>query len=150
MEKQKGVTVTALYILAAAFIAELSAAAVIDLKTMKIPDIINIIIAGTGLVYSFLSPPFYHHIIGALTGGIPILIISMYSGMGGGDVKLAAAAGLFVGGIRAIWSLVVAFFLGGIAAFVMIAIRYANGKSRIPFAPFISAGFIITLILGGI
>ncbi|CDZ23777.1 hypothetical protein CCDG5_0647 [[Clostridium] cellulosi] len=150
MEKQKGVTVTALYILAAAFIAELSAAAVIDLKTMKIPDIINIIIAGTGLVYSFLSPPFYRHIVGALAGGIPILLISMHSGMGGGDVKLAAAAGLFVGGLSPIWSLIIAFLLGGATSFILIAIKYANGKSRIPFAPFLSTGFIITLFWGGI
>jgi leader peptidase (prepilin peptidase)/N-methyltransferase len=69
-------------------------------------------------------------------------------GMGGGDIKLAAVIGLFLG-----WPLgLVAVFLGCCAAgLVGVALLMAKKKGRkdpIPFGPFLALGAFVTVLWG--
>jgi len=70
--------------------------------------------------------------------------------MGGGDVKLLAAAGLWVGFSAAPWLLAAIFLAGGILALIYIIVRKLRGKSRreagrIPYGIAIAAGALCVL-----
>ena len=70
--------------------------------------------------------------------------------MGGGDVKLLAAAGLWVGFSAAPWLLAAIFIAGGVLALIYIIVRKLRGKSRreagrIPYGIAIAAGALWVL-----
>ena len=79
--------------------------------------------------------------------GIPFFFSWLNGEMGGGDVKLIVAIGLYLG----IANTLVAFLLMiPILAFSMVYVWIKNGtsKGKISFAPVISYGVISTLLLG--
>jgi len=73
---------------------------------------------------------------------LSILVIALLSrgGMGGGDVKLAAAAGAFLGLQYSLLGLLLAFIFGALVGLVLMALGKKRRKDYIPFAPFIAAG----------
>jgi prepilin signal peptidase PulO-like enzyme (type II secretory pathway) len=92
-------------------------------------------------------------LLGFAAGGGVLLVIGLLSiwilkkeGMGGGDIKLAAACGLYMGLERT----VVSFFITSYLAFIIVMILFAAGKLKkgqyLPFGPFLSAGAIIATI----
>lgn len=80
-----------------------------------------------------------------------LFALSFAGGMGMGDVKLAgvlgAAAGL-VSPSGAMLSPLLAFGLGGLASAVILVTRRGTRATRIPFGPFMLAGFWIAAALG--
>lgn len=100
---------------------------------------------------------------GALTGVPPILplvsgaawflfllVLNLGGGMGMGDVKLAGVLGLCLGSIgpaQPLVGLALAFGLGGTAGILVLVRRVGGGDSRIPFGPFLLAGFWVTVAL---
>jgi leader peptidase (prepilin peptidase) / N-methyltransferase len=85
-----------------------------------------------------------------LVGFALLLLLAVLSrgGMGGGDVKLAVAIGLWVGLRQLPMTLLVGVILGGIAAIFLILFRGSGRKSAMPFAPFLCGGTLIGLIWG--
>jgi leader peptidase (prepilin peptidase)/N-methyltransferase len=76
------------------------------------------------------------------------VVLGSRGGMGGGDVKLAAMIGAFLGGAAAIVALCCAVALGAAAGLVLIALRLRNGKQTIPFGPALAAGALIAVFAG--
>jgi len=68
--------------------------------------------------------------------------------MGGGDVKLAAMIGAFVGWRYIIILLFLGFFLGALAGIILIFSKIKSRKDAVPFGPFIVLGFFISLLWG--
>jgi len=95
-------------------------------------------------------PGVINHIIGGAFGFIFFLTVAIIKpgGMGFGDVKLAGLIGLVTG----MPMVLVALFLGivapGIAAIVLLLLRFKKGKDAVPYAPFLGSGVIIALIWG--
>lgn len=78
------------------------------------------------------------------------LILSVGGGMGMGDVKLAALLGLCLGSIGvapAVAGLALAFLFGGVAGILVLVRRVGGTQSRIPFGPFLLAGFWVAIAL---
>jgi len=130
----------------------------IDAKTQEIPDILVGAIALAGAVWIVLGGITWQNaLLGAAAGALPLLIIDRLSlilakkdAFGYGDVKLMAAAGLFLG-----WQLVfVAFFFafvsGGLVAAVLLLIKKVERGQYIAFAPFLCLGIAIAFFLGEI
>jgi len=67
--------------------------------------------------------------------------------MGGGDIKLAAFIGLYLGGY-VLLALFISFALGAIVGMFMIAKNKTSAKEMIPFGPFMAAGSILTIFFG--
>ncbi|WP_286975736.1 A24 family peptidase, partial [Candidatus Aquicultor secundus] len=67
--------------------------------------------------------------------------------MGGGDIKLAAFIGLYLGGY-VLLALFISFALGAIVGIVMISRDKKSAKEMIPFGPFMAAGSILTIFFG--
>ncbi|AGA69194.1 type IV leader peptidase [Desulfitobacterium dichloroeliminans LMG P-21439] len=120
------------------FIALLSAASLWDLKKRIIPDTICVFIVLTGL---FIFEPL--KLFGVLAA-LPFLLAALiWDGMGGGDIKLMAAAGLVLG----LQKSMAAIIIGLTAMLVFHAIytliqrlRGRNAPKAYPLAPFLSLG----------
>lgn len=129
----------------------------IDVDYQEIPDSISITGIFVGLLVSALYPRlqgangnlegFLSSLTGALAGGASIYLVGVIGkaifrkeAMGGGDVKLLAMIGAFLGWKMAIITFFAAPFLGSV---VGIAVKIKTGQSLIPYGPFLSlAGFI--------
>ncbi|MBO9626532.1 MAG: prepilin peptidase [Microbacterium sp.] len=74
------------------------------------------------------------------------------AGLGGGDVKLSAVVGLVLGwhGWQALAvGAASAFVLAAVYAIALMALRRADGSTRIAFGPWMVAGAVIGVIAGG-
>jgi len=72
-------------------------------------------------------------------------------GMGFGDVKLAGVLGLFLAwlgwGELAVGAFA-AFLLGGVFGIVLLAVKRAGRKTRIPFGPWMLGGAWVGIVVG--
>ena len=129
----------------------------IDLNEQIVPDVISLPGIVIGFVISFFVPyiSFIDSALGIVAGGGIILIIGLAGSaifkkeaMGGGDVKLAAMVGAFLGWKYIIISLFLGFFLGALAGIILILSKIKSREDDIPFGPFIVLGSFITLLWG--
>ncbi|MGI6028687.1 MAG: prepilin peptidase [Candidatus Heteroscillospira sp.] len=137
------------------FFCLLLAASVWDLRKRIIPDSICLLIALTGLIT--FSPV---NLLGILAA-LPLLIAALCKpeGIGGGDIKLTAAAGTVMGfgGCTAglLLGLTASLFFYLISQLIRRLRRLEPQKASqvaLPMAPFLSLGFLAVTILniGGI
>ena len=137
------------------FLAVLTVVTFIDMDTMEIPFILNVIIFVMGvvsLILQFVSDAapgseflamdgvtIVSRLIGMICISLPLYLIVLIipEGFGGGDIKLMFAAGFFIG-----------LILGGIYG-VICLVRRSHGKNdHFAFGPFLSVGLAITLFCG--
>lgn len=148
-----GLTASALF--TAALFSLLTIISFIDLRYQIIPDGLVLIILVLGAINGlyqilFMNIPWFTFVIGFFAASVPLYLLAMIykGGMGGGDIKLMAAAGLFVGWKLILLSLFIGALYGGIASVVILASGKGSWKSAVPFGPMLSLG-IITCILTG-
>lgn len=126
-------------------------AAAIDLKHKVIPDKLNL--AGLVLGVPFLAESkeaFFSGAAGFLAGGGLLFLIAVASrgGMGGGDIKLAAVMGLYLGWKCLSLALFLAFAAGGAAGAVMILFKMKRMKDAVPFGPYLALGAVAAALAG--
>jgi prepilin signal peptidase PulO-like enzyme (type II secretory pathway) len=100
---------------------------------------------------SFLEGVWVSHLAGAALGGAFFWLLSLVqrgAAMGFGDVKLAFASGLVLGFPDIIAAAGIAFVIGGLWGGILMAIGKKRIGDRLPFAPFLVVGFLITITLG--
>lgn len=144
------------------FVAPLIVVAFIDLEHQIIPDAISLPGIAVGfLVRAAVAPPgaFADEMIDAAIGtvaggGVLWLVGTVYEklkkheGLGGGDVKLAAMLGAFLGWKALCFILLVSSFLGSVVGITMIVFLRKGLKYAIPFGPFLVAGALLYLFFG--
>ncbi len=92
----------------------------------------------------------------AIGGGVLLLIGTIgekvlgKEAMGGGDVKLMAGIGAFVGPGRVLWILFLSSLLGAVAGGIMRLIGRNRKWQPIPFGPFISLASILMILFGNV
>jgi leader peptidase (prepilin peptidase)/N-methyltransferase len=127
--------------------------ALIDLEHRIIPNTLMAIGAVAGVVLVGLTDPSHlvdHLIAAAAAGGFFFIVVLAYpSGMGMGDVKLAAVLGLYLGA-SVIPALLIALLAGTIVGAVIIARKGAKEgrKTAVPFGPFLALGGVVGLLAG--
>jgi prepilin peptidase CpaA len=116
-----------LLIVWAPLICTLALAAVIDARQRRIPNWLTFGLMAAGLGRAALLGPqdFGHAMLGIVVGGAIPLVMYMISAMGGGDVKLLAAIGAWVGPGPAILIIMVQAVLG-----LVIVITQALSQRR--------------------
>ena len=123
-----------------------------------IPDHLTWILAVSGLGFSFFNPFFdgkwTESLWGGLSGMTFMLLLRWVDGkilkkksVGFADVKMVAAAGLFLGFKGVIIALMVSSITGTIFSLARMAQKKLNIKSLLPFAPFFAAGCMIALFV---
>ncbi|MFZ5925247.1 MAG: prepilin peptidase [Bacillota bacterium] len=127
-------------------------AAGIDLNHGVIPDKLTLpgMVAGVIAGIPGGVPEVAMRLLGLLAcGGLVFLIVLVSrGGMGGGDVKLMALVGSFLGLWGGLASFMIACFVGALVGVALLAFGIKSRKDEIPFAPFIAAGTIIVCISG--
>ena len=146
------------YLFYFSFVAALVVITVIDLYHQIIPDVISIPGIGVGLLSALILPhiTFLNSLIGMILGGGSLFVVAtLYQwlfkreGMGGGDVKLLAMIGAFLGWESVIITIISSSLIGSITGIIMIVFKGKNFKYAIPFGPFLSLGAVITLFYKG-
>lgn len=134
------------------FLTALASASVVDCRRRTIPDSLCLLTAAAGLI-SF-SPAQFFGVLAAL----PLLIAALIQPecMGGGDIKLTAAAGFVLGFWRGFWGLALGLLLA-VLYFCIIRLFHKifrrphapTGRTPLPFGPFLSIGFAVLYCFGG-
>jgi leader peptidase (prepilin peptidase)/N-methyltransferase len=123
------------------------AVAVVDLKSMIIPNRLVIFGIISGLLLGFLRgrPDWLEMALGCVTGGGILLLVSFVSrgGMGMGDVKLGAVLGIYLGWPWVLTAIFLAAFAGAVTGALLIASRRGTRQLKIPFGPFLALGTVI-------
>ena len=124
----------------------------IDLERQKIPNLFTAIILAWALLWQVINPsrPWIDAALGLLAGGGITLLIALISrgGMGGGDVKLLAVLGFLAGWLDLLLIFLLAVLLGAAAGIILIFFRKKNGKTALPFGPFIAASYFVVVFWG--
>ncbi len=135
-----------------ALVAALITISGIDLLHQIIPDAITL----PGILLGFLANSatgrvsWLDSLLGILAGGGTFFVIIFVSkgGMGGGDMKLGAMLGAFLGWKVALISLLIAVLAGGAVAAALLLVKARGRKDPVPFGPFLAAGGLAGLLWG--
>ena len=116
----------------------------IDYDTMEIPDVLNIAAAVVGVLSMLLTDHavWYDHLLGMFVISVPMLIIAVVipGAFGGGDIKLMAGCGLFLGWVNAVFAFAAGVVIGGVWALVLIVRGKKGRKDKIAFGPSLCLG----------
>jgi leader peptidase (prepilin peptidase)/N-methyltransferase len=140
-----------------AFIAALLVIIFIDIDHQIIPDVISLPGIPLGFAASFLMPSlnWMDSLIGILAGGGSLYavawiyaLITGKEGMGGGDIKLLAMIGAFIGWQGVLLTIFMGSAIGTIIGLIDMLKKKTDMKMRIPFGPFLAIGAIIYIFFG--
>ncbi|HUC96529.1 MAG TPA: prepilin peptidase [Candidatus Saccharimonadales bacterium] len=131
-----------------------------DYKWSILPDIINYVVIGLGLISALLviasSTDRLHTLINivgsvAILSGLYLLIYIVSSGkwIGFGDVKLCLGMSLLLADWQlAFIALFASNFIGSLAVMPGLITKKLKGNSHVPFGPLLIAGFVFAGLFG--
>jgi leader peptidase (prepilin peptidase)/N-methyltransferase len=141
------------------FTAVLIAISFIDLDHQIIPDILSL----PGIPIFFLAAifivrlPWHEALIGLLIGGGMLFLIAFVyelltkrEGMGGGDIKLLAMIGGFLGWKSLIFVVLFSSLAGAVVGITAMVIKKQDMKYAVPFGPFLSLAAVAYIFWGEI
>jgi leader peptidase (prepilin peptidase) / N-methyltransferase len=138
------------------FAAALIVLFAIDLEHHLLPNVITLPGIVVGLAFSAMVPPgFTDALIGIVVGGGVLWLIgeayyrySGQEGMGGGDVKMLAMIGAFLGWKLVVLTLVLSSILGSLIGVLVLAIRRGGLKYALPYGTFLSLAALTSSLVG--
>jgi leader peptidase (prepilin peptidase)/N-methyltransferase len=139
------------------FAAALVVITFIDLDHQIIPDIISLPGIVVGFFCSFAIPwiSWSDSVIGILIGGGSLYLVAAgyemltkKEGMGGGDIKLLAMIGAFLGWKAILPIIFFSSLMGTLVGVPTMLIKKADRKLAIPFGPFLAAAALFYLFWG--
>ena len=115
-----------------------------DFKTNEIPDIFNLSLLVLGVAAALLNPmpSLINRLIGLVAVSLPLLAVSllMKNAIGGGDIKLMAAAGFLLGWQSVLLAAAIGITLAGAYAIWLLATKKAGPKEVFAFGPALCLG----------
>jgi leader peptidase (prepilin peptidase)/N-methyltransferase len=128
----------------------------IDLEHHLLPNVITLPGIVLGLVFSlFLPPGLIDALVGVLVGGGALWLIgeayfrySGQEGMGGGDVKMLAMIGAFLGWKLTVLTLVFSSLLGAVIGLLVIVVRRGGLKYALPYGTFLALAALVASLAG--
>jgi leader peptidase (prepilin peptidase) / N-methyltransferase len=139
-----------------AFACALIALFAIDFEHHLLPDKITLPGIATGLIVNLVVPPgIVDAILGTLIGGGVLWAIgeayyrySGQEGMGGGDVKMLAMVGAFLGWKLVLVTLVLSSVAGSLVGLLVLAVRRGGLKYALPYGTFLALGALTASLIG--
>ncbi|MHB8962691.1 MAG: prepilin peptidase [Saccharofermentanales bacterium] len=139
------------------FVSILIMVTFIDIDHRIIPD--RFVLAGLALAIGSLFTPWAiswkDALIGAAIGGGTLLIADLAGrvffkkeGMGFGDVKLMAMAGIFLGIKQISVAFLLAVWIAAIVGVILLRVRSKDSDHYMPFGPFLALGCTLSIFFG--
>jgi leader peptidase (prepilin peptidase)/N-methyltransferase len=129
----------------------------IDIEHQIIPDEISLTGIVIGFVLSFFlkGHNWLNSLLGILLGGGSLLLVA-YSyqwltgkeGMGGGDIKLLAMMGAFLGWKAILFIIFSGSLVGSIVGVSIMLFQKKDSKLAIPFGPYLAFGAVLYIFYG--
>ena len=116
-----------------------------DFEQYMLFDAMTLPLAIIGAIYSWqMHLNLFNHIIAALIGGGAFLLLAIITkgALGGGDIKLIAALGLWFGCEKLLNVILIGSIAGGMAALVMLITKKKDHSSYFAYGPY----FILTAV----
>jgi len=139
------------------FVSALILITFIDIDHQIIPDVISL----PGIPICFLMAvfimdlSFMDALLGLLIGGGSLYLVAVLyelatkrEGMGGGDIKLLALMGAFLGWKSLLFILLVSSLVGAVVGISIMLVRGGDMKYAVPFGPFLSLAAVAYLFVG--
>ena len=122
---------------------------VMDWKMQRLPVWFMAVFGAGSLVLIAVQYPgdWQQKGIGILLGGSLLLVGKLSGCIGVADGVMVMIMGLLYGGAGCGEQLLIAVLLTAVIAVILIGSRRADAKTRIPFVPFLAAGFLGYLII---
>jgi prepilin signal peptidase PulO-like enzyme (type II secretory pathway) len=135
------------------FVSLLVIVSVADLAYRLIPDKVTLPALALFLILRLLvhpTQPYWMHLIAMAVGFGLFFLLTVLSrgGVGGGDIKLFAVVGLFLGLPLLALSIFLSALLGTLFGIILMLFRGAVRKTQVPFGPFIAAGSLLAYLKG--
>jgi len=127
----------------------------IDIHHQIIPDVISLPGIILGFAFSFVSTfvPWQDSLIGLLAGGgffylvsVSYYLLRKQEGLGGGDIKLLAMLGAFLGWQSILFIIFTSSLSGSIVGLFAMRSQKKGGFTRIPFGPFLAVSGMAYLL----
>ena len=124
----------------------------IDIRHQIIPDVISLPGIVLGVLFSLVSNTvtWQSSLIGLLVGGGVLYAIALLytllrkiDGMGGGDIKLLAMIGAWLGWQALPFIIFMSSTTGSIIGIIAMRSQKKGGQTRIPFGPFLSLAALV-------
>jgi len=124
----------------------------IDIRHQIIPDIISLPGIALGFIFSFINSTvtWQSSLIGILAGGGVLYAIALFymvirkiEGMGGGDIKLLAMIGAWLGYQSLPFVILTSSLSGAIIGIILLRCQKKGTDTRIAFGPFLSGAALI-------
>lgn len=138
-------------LMAFSFVVLLAAIARIDFLKKRIPDFLT---AGVGLVglialHTIPQPGTAARVAGVFAVSLPLFLIACLRprAFGGGDIKLMAAGGLFLGVRMILLSFVLAMLGSGVYS-VFLLLKGEGKERQFAMGPFLCAGMAVSCFWG--
>lgn len=130
--------------------AVLAALAVIDFRTLILPDILTLPLIGLGLIFAYWQGVFLNSIIGAAIGYSGLVALELaykklrgVDGLGRGDAKLLAAGGAWCGWAGLPFILLIASAFGLVHA-LLLSRSGEPADNKLPFGPHLALGIFLS------
>ncbi|MFY9270777.1 MAG: prepilin peptidase [Candidatus Manganitrophaceae bacterium] len=141
----------------ALFFSALVTVTFIDLSHQIVPDRITLpgMVLGVVAASTVLPPGLINSLLGLFLGGGLFYLTAVLSvaflkkeGMGGGDIKLIAMIGAFLGWRGMLLTIFLAALSGSLLGLFLVLFQGRSRAEPIPFGPFLALGALISLIWG--
>ena len=118
-----------------------------DFEQFMLFDAMTFPLAIIGAAYAWKNSILAENFLAALVGGgiFALFAILTKGSLGGGDVKLIAALGLWLGATKLFNAVLVGTIAGGVAAVAMILLEKKNRKNYLAYGPYFTAATIYFL-----
>lgn len=135
-----------------AFFGILTVTAFVDYDTMEIPNefVVAALIIGVFAFFAFSDMSFLSRLAGGVCVSLPMLLITFLipGAFGGGDIKLMAVCGLFLGWQLTLLSFFLAVLGGGAYGGWLLITKKKGRKEHFAFGPFLCAGMAAAVFIG--
>lgn len=139
------------------FCSSLVVVTFIDIEHQIIPDEISLSGIVVGFACSFFLPwlGWLNSLAGILLGGGSLLLVAWgyhrltgKEGMGGGDIKLLAMMGAFLGWRAVPFIIFAGSLVGSVVGISMMLFQKRDSKLAIPFGPYLALGALLYIFYG--
>ena len=127
-------------------ICDLMVITMIDADTQEIPPQLNVILLLLGIpaIWVLPGPTIIERVIGLFAISVPMFILMLFNGFGGGDVKMFAA-GFLLGWKGVVGAFFVGIIVGGAYAIYLLVKKKKGRKEQFAFGPFLAFGVLVSL-----